>query len=122
MPRGVEEDTKGRTRLKLGFAGAEGKHLLFGHVEITDVDVDVRLLWSFAARPLGRLVVRCELERERDTVVAAQLHPIVVSTLDLLARDRAVERSQRAGVPAVEGNDAKSSYGSHARESCTRAG
>jgi hypothetical protein len=70
MTRGVEEDTKGRTRLKLGFAGTEGKHLLLGHVEITDVDVDVGLLWSFATRPLGRLMVRCELERECDTSVA----------------------------------------------------
>jgi hypothetical protein len=118
----VEEDTKGRTRLKLGFAGAEGKHLLLGHVEITDVDVDVGLLGSFATRPLGRLMVRCELERECDTSVAPQLHPIVVSTFDLLARDGAVERSQRAGIPAIEGNNAKSSDRSHERESCTRAG
>ena len=122
MTRGVEEDTKGRAGLNLGFAGAEGKHLLLGHVEITDVDVDVGLLWSFAAGPLGRLMVRCELERECDTAVAAQLHPIVVSTLDLLAGDSAVELSQRAGIPAVEGDDAKSSDRSHERDSCTRAG
>ena len=93
MPRGVEEDTKGRTRLNLGFAGAQGQHPLLGHVEITDVDVEVGLLWSFAARPLRRLMVRCELERECDTAVAAQLHPIVVNTFDLLARDGAVELS-----------------------------
>ena len=93
MPRGVEEDTKCRTRLDLGFAGAQGQHPLLGHVEITDVDVEVGLLWSFAARPLRRLMVRCELERECDTAVAAQLHPIVVNTFDLLARDGAVELS-----------------------------
>jgi hypothetical protein len=121
MTRRVEEDTKGRTRLNLGFASTEGKHLLLGHVEVTHVDVDVRLLWSFAAGPLWRLMVRCELERECDTAVAAQLHPIIVSTLDLLARDSAVERSQRAGIPAVEGNYAKSSDRSHERDSCTRA-
>ena len=122
MTRGVEEDTKGRTRLNLGFAGAEGEHLLLGHVEITDVDVEVGLLWSFAARPLGWLVFRCELERECDTAIAAQLYPIVVNTLDLLAREGAIERSQGTGVTAIEGEDAQSSDGGHARDSCTRAG
>lgn len=71
MTGGVEVDAKRRTRLKLGFARAQGEHLLLGYVEIIDVDVDVGLLGMLAARPHGRLVVRCELERERGTAVAA---------------------------------------------------
>ena len=119
MTAGVEENAKGRTRLHVGFAGAQGENLLLGRVEIIDVDVDVGLLWSFAARPHGGLMVGCELERERDTALAAQLHPIIVSALDLQARDRGVEHGQGTGVTAVERYDAQSSNGGHEAESCT---
>ena len=113
MTGGVEVDAKRRTRLKLGFARTQGEHLLLGYVEIVYVDVDVGLLWMLAARPHGRLMVRCELERERGTAVAAQLHPIVISTFNLHARDGAVERGERAGITAVECDDAQSSDWSH---------
>ncbi len=41
------------------------------------------LLWMVVARPHGRLMVGRELEREGDTAVAAQLHPIFVVADDL---------------------------------------
>ncbi len=118
MTRGVEEDSETRSGLVVSFPCARSEHLSFGMVEIVNVEVEVRLLRPLSARPDRRFVVRCELERQRDITIAAELHPPVVAVVifNIPARDGAVEGRQRPRVTTIESDDAKSSDLGHVDE------
>lgn len=87
MPRRVEEYPEMLARLELGLASPESHHLRLGQVEIGNVEVEVRLLGLFHARPLWRGVVKGQLEGDRRTPSRVKLNPALIVAADWPAGD-----------------------------------
>ena len=97
MAGGVEEHPESRSRLELGFPGAELEHGLFGDVEVGHVEIDMGLLGVLGGRPHRRPVVVGALEGDGGPAIVHELRPFaLVAPIVLQAPpgDGAVETGQ----------------------------
>ncbi len=95
---------------------ADGEDGLLAGVEIIDIEVDVQLLRMIIARPRRWLMIRGQLERNRRSVWADELHPVVLVVgfaPELPARHGGVELGKFQRSRAIEGDDAESSDAGH---------
>ena len=103
----IQEDAEVLPRLVLSLACSDGKDLCLGLIEIFDVEVEVRLLGPVGAGPDGWLVVRCPLEGQSGSRVAAKLDPVPTVIVQVEAGELGIELRQRPRVRAIEGYQAE---------------
>ena len=75
--------------------------------------VEMGLLRMVRTRPDGGPMVGSKLEGQGRPTIAAELNPVALVVIDRPARDRAVERSERFGIWAIEHNKTESSDACH---------
>ena len=106
------------TGLGVRLRRADGEDGLLTGFEIRDIEVDVQLLGVIIARPGRRLMTWGQLEGDRRSVWADELHPVVIGVWlapNWPASHGSVELRKLQRSQAIEGDETESSDAGHGR-------
>ena len=120
VARRIEVDPKVLpTGLGVRLRRADGEDRLLTGFEISDVEVEVELLGTIIARPGRWLMTWGQLEGDRRSLWADQLHPVVLGVgfaPKLPARHGGVEPRKLQRSRAIESDETESSDAGHGRK------